>query len=403
MAELNLQDDFNELISANEKLADSLLKTTTNSKKMNDAVNKGATGVRHLRNQGEKTAGTFTKLNRIFSIARSRMLIVSFAVRMLTAELRNMAREAAKLNSVARAFDTLSGGVGQSAIAMEKLKKATNGTMSEMDLFKQANNAMILGVSRNSSEMAEMFDIAQRLGRALGKDTTESVESLITGIGRQSRLMLDNIGIIVKADEAYQDYADILGKSASNLTDAEKKQAFLNATMESARAKVKSLGSEVLSQEDQYQQLETSIKEFRVEIGEFLLPNLIELVDFSKQFLVTWKNIFGLANQDKGPVEIERWVAGFEESEEKIQKELEALKARRKEIQDQQVSVEATTKSNEALNKTFSDSAQSFEIVGMVRDYGDALDNIVQQIDGETNPALASMLLNMAANGASME
>ena len=56
----------------------------------------------------------------------------------------------------------------------------------------------ILGVSKNSDEMAEMFDIAQRLGRALGRDTASSVESLVTGIGRQSRLMLDNIGIIVK-------------------------------------------------------------------------------------------------------------------------------------------------------------------------------------------------------------
>ena len=43
---------------------------------------------------------------------------------------------------------------------------------------------MILGVSNNSDEMAEMFDIAQRLGRALGQDTAMSVESLITGIGR---------------------------------------------------------------------------------------------------------------------------------------------------------------------------------------------------------------------------
>ena len=95
--------------------------------------------------------------------------------------------------------------------------------MTSVDLFQQANNAMILGVTRNSDEMAEMFDMAQRLGRALGRDTASSVESLITGIGRQSRLMLDNIGIIVKSDEAYKSYANQIGKSVSSLSDAEKK------------------------------------------------------------------------------------------------------------------------------------------------------------------------------------
>ena len=75
---------------------------------------------------------------------------------------------------------------------------------------------------KNTDEMAEMFDIAQRLGRALGVDTARSVESLITGIGRQSRLMLDIIGIVVRADEAYESYANSLGKSVDKLTDSEK-------------------------------------------------------------------------------------------------------------------------------------------------------------------------------------
>ena len=69
---------------------------------------------------------------------------------------------------------------------------------------------MILGVTKNTDEMAEMFDIAQRLGRALGVDAAHSVESLITGIGRQSRLMLDNIGIIVDSEKAYESYANSL-------------------------------------------------------------------------------------------------------------------------------------------------------------------------------------------------
>ena len=173
-----------------------------------------------------------------FSVIRSKLLLFNFAMAMGVKQLIDFSRQAAKVQAMERAFNTLSGGVDRGSMAIGRLRRATNGTMDDFKLFQQANNAMILGVTKNSSEMAEMFDIAQRLGRALGRDTASSVESLITGIGRQSRLMLDNIGIIVKADEAYEEYAKKLGTTADKLTDAQKKQAFLPATMDSARAKV---------------------------------------------------------------------------------------------------------------------------------------------------------------------
>ena len=153
---------------------------------------------------------------------------------------------------MARGFNTLTGATENSTVALDKLKEATNGTMSEFDLFQQANNAMILGVTKNSDEMAEMFDIAQRLGRSLGRDTRTSIESLVTGIGRQSRLMLDNIGIITKVGDANEQYARSLGKSVDQLTDTEKRQAFFNATMEAARLKVSMLVDEVMSTLDSF-------------------------------------------------------------------------------------------------------------------------------------------------------
>ena len=185
-------------------------------------------------------------LHNSFATLRSQLLLFQFAMAMGIRQLVKFADQAAKIESMSRAFNTLAGGGENATIAMDKLKEATDGTMNQFDLFQQANNAMILGVTKNSDEMAEMFDIAQRLGRALGRDTASSVESLITGIGRQSRLMLDNIGIIVKAEEAYESYAKELGISADKLTDAQKKQAFMTATMEAAREKLSRMPAEIV-------------------------------------------------------------------------------------------------------------------------------------------------------------
>ena len=225
----------------------------------------------------DNTAKGGRLLNNTFATMRSKLLLFNFAMALGVRQLGEFVKEAGKVQDMERAFTNLSGGGEKASVAMGKLKQATNGTMSQFDLFQQANNAMILGVSKNSDEMAHMFDVAQRLGAALGKDTKHSVESLITGIGRQSRLMLDNIGIIVKADKAYENYAAGLGISADKLSDSEKKQAFLNATMEAAEEKLLKVGKEVISYNAKIQIAGARMADMRVELGDRLLPLLSTL------------------------------------------------------------------------------------------------------------------------------
>lgn len=249
----------------------------TSIEKVRRATSKHIRTLKGLSSQTEKATSRTRILGGTFAVIRSKLLLVNFAMGLGIRQLARFGESASKVESMERAFNTLTSGTEVSTEAIFKLQEATNNTMSEFNLFQQANNAMVLGVSKNSDEMAEMFDIAQRLGRALGRDTASSVESLITGIGRQSRLMLDNIGIIVKADEAYESYANKLGITKDELTDADKKQAFLTATMESARAKVESLGDEVLTNQDSYDKLSASASDLASELGTSLQPLLTSL------------------------------------------------------------------------------------------------------------------------------
>jgi hypothetical protein len=211
-------------------------------------------------------------LDNSFATMRSHLLLFNFAMGLGIRQVIKFTQEAAKVQQMERAFNTMSGGTTNATIAINKLKEATNGTLSEFDLFQQANSAMVLGVTKNSDEMAEMFDMAQRLGAALGKDTASSIESLITGLGRQSVKMLDNIGIIVKSNEAYEDYANANGLIASQLTDVEKRQAFFNAALSSGREKMNDLNKEVLTADQKFQALGASFDDAGVAIGEGLMP-----------------------------------------------------------------------------------------------------------------------------------
>jgi hypothetical protein len=256
---------INKLNRETKKLVQSQVTLVREGKRVKNTQDK-------LTDSQKKAAKQTRILGGTFAVLRSKMLLVNFALGLGIRQLGRLVSESSRVEAMETAFNTLSGATENSTVALTKLKDATNNTMSEFDLFQQANNAMILGVTKNSDEMAEMFDIAQRLGQALGRDTASSVESLVTGIGRQSRLMLDNIGIIVKSEEAYEAYAEKLGLTADKLSDAQKKQAFLEATMESARIKVSTLKNETITSKHAFDQLSASSSNLATAIGKSLSP-----------------------------------------------------------------------------------------------------------------------------------
>ena len=77
-----------------------------------------------------------TKNNRLlansFATIRSKLLLVSFALSMGIRQLAQFAAEAAKIESMTRAFNTLAGGTASASIAMDKLQEATDGTMRSL-------------------------------------------------------------------------------------------------------------------------------------------------------------------------------------------------------------------------------------------------------------------------------
>ena len=115
------------------------------------------------------------------------------------------------------------------------IEEASGRTVGELEAMTQANTAMRLGVAQTPEEFEKLTTAAIALGRATGRTATESVADLTTGIGRMSKLVLDNLGIVYDADTVFGEYAETIGKTAAALTDAEKKQALVNLALEAAK------------------------------------------------------------------------------------------------------------------------------------------------------------------------
>ena len=179
---------------------------------------------------------------------------------------------AGKFDNAATGFSKLANTVGGSAVSINKLRDAVDGTINDVDLMTMANNALTLGVADSTEKLAEMFDGAQRLGKVLGLDTKNAVNSLVTGMGRQSRLMLDNLGIIVDAEVAYRNFKKEMDIGTRALTEQEKKAAFNNETIKQLTASVKTLGKEELTMAEKIAQANSSWDNFLTEVGQNFEP-----------------------------------------------------------------------------------------------------------------------------------
>lgn len=241
-----------------------------------------------LRNQSKTAGHTRTAVKRLnkaykgftaqLGIMRNKMLLATFVLGGFTAALRKLTTvtKAATLEDLTRGFDSLRVNAGLNADTLEQLRIATNNTVTDMELMRQANNAMLLGVARSTKELAQLFDAAQQLGRALGKDATSSIESLVTGLGRQSRLMLDNVGIMIKVNEAYEEFARLNNTTVAAMTDTEKKTAFLNSGLGQALEKIKAFGEESLSSSDKIRQTNVSVVTLAETISIALQPAFLD-------------------------------------------------------------------------------------------------------------------------------
>ena len=215
-----------------------------------------------------------------------------YSVRGLITGLQKSIQLAGQFAAVESGFKSLAKQSGFSTQALSKLQRATDGTVSSMELMRQANNAMLLGIADSEDQMAQMFDIAQRLGSALGQDTTFAVESLVTGLGRQSKLMLDNLGIMVDANKANKDYAETLGISANQLTDQQRKQAFVNAAMASANTLVGKLGTESLTVTDHIAQMKAGVEELAITFGTEFGPAIVSATGNITKFIKKSNNLW---------------------------------------------------------------------------------------------------------------
>jgi len=194
-----------------------------------------------------------------------------------------LALDASKYDSIRDSFESMSQGMGISAEELEqRVGAASGGTLDRLTILQNATRALSLigpgAFSDFGTDFSTAAELVKKAARATGQDVGFLFDSLIMGVGRESPLILDNLGITLDMTQVKKDYAASIGKAADALTEEEAKAAVLQATM---RALEQTYGNVAVSAgglNGATQQLKTWFADLRLELGEAAVPAVNSLL-----------------------------------------------------------------------------------------------------------------------------
>jgi hypothetical protein len=144
--------------------------------------------------------------------------------------------QAARVEQLTQGLELMGARGGTSLkLTAQGLKEVTDNAISTADAMRAVAQASSAGLG--SDEIQRLGAVARGAGLALGRDLSESMDRLTRGAIKLEPELLDELGIMVRLDEAVKQYAIENQKTASSLTLTERRQAFLNAVLEEGERK----------------------------------------------------------------------------------------------------------------------------------------------------------------------
>lgn len=227
---LKVDDDGNlKVIAKNSEKAAKGLNETAKSARTADRNLKGAAqaSANSSKNFAKLTQGTAGLVGAYATLAAS-LFAVSAAY--------NFLKRAGELTSLQRGQEAYASATGK---ALRTLTNDIIDATGAQITFRDAAQAAAIGTAAGlgADQLERLGTAAKDASIVLGRDVTDSFNRLVRGVTKAEPELLDELGIILRLEDATRDYALQLGKSAKELTAFERSQAVANDVLTQAEEK----------------------------------------------------------------------------------------------------------------------------------------------------------------------
>ena len=291
-------DKLSVVAKDTEKLSKAQDKQAKSGKRVAKTSEEVIKGQKGIHQTGLSSAKGFSKMNQMLNGGGgSSGLVAAYAtlaanVFAATAAF-NAFRQAAAFEQLAEGFTFMANESGRTmSLVVDRLKEVTSGALSTQEALQGASLAVSGGFSIETLE--KLAKVARGASLALGRNLNDAFDRLTRGAIKLEPEILDELGIMVRLDDATEAYAATIGKTAQELTQFERQTAFINAINEQGIQKYGELADAI--DVNPYDQLAASFgdltKEFLSLINVALVP-VIKFFTDSKLGLISIITLFG--------------------------------------------------------------------------------------------------------------
>lgn len=237
--------------------------------------------------------------------------LLASGITMLGSELKDTVQQSIELarqgEGVRIAFERLN----QPGL-LDKLKEATHGTVSEMELMKQA--IQFENFKLPLEDLATYLAFAQQKAKDTGQSIDYLVNSIVTGLGRQSKQILDNLGISASELTRRMNEGADMTKAVADIIREEMDKAgdyFETAADRAARAaadatnKMEELGRKAIPVAEMWSETWNTLKLGGMEFLNYVLSPIAESLREINNLLnnggIDWDKVTSNPNNIVGP------------------------------------------------------------------------------------------------------
>lgn len=222
--------------------------------RLNYTMNQGVVGA-------SSAARSFSKLNQSIGSgngglvgAYATLAANAFAV----SAAFNGLREASQVEQLMQGLEFQGAKTGRTlSTVATSIQEITEGSLSAADAMKATALASSAGLA--ASDIEKLTLVATNASKVLGRNLPDSMDRIIKGVTKLEPELLDELGLMTKLTEASAAYARQQGKSASALTNFEKRRAFVEAIQR--EGELKFAGVEEAVDVNRYDQLAATFRD----------------------------------------------------------------------------------------------------------------------------------------------
>lgn len=283
------QRGFQEIVMALSSVEHAIKGNSRGFREYSDTVKKTESAHREF---AKWVKGTATEINSVMSIIGR----LGGAL----GQVFDAVEDAARTNAAKAYFE-------EAGRSLQELRKASGGLVSDASLLKKSNLADSMGLGQDTFKT--LITVAQAAAAKTGQSFDYMFDSIVTGTARSSRLLLDNLGIIINVKDSNRQYAKELidsgqvhGKTIEQvirgLTAQGKQQAFLNGLQEASKGQLEELAKVGLGGGAVFDRWAAATANLKDSLVRELLPGLKSVLGVLTQIVEAWND--SIALREKG-------------------------------------------------------------------------------------------------------